>query len=266
MFETVTKPPVTRLKQILDYTERRSVDIARHLGINVKTLYTYGEGTREIPLNAAKELMAFCRLDINLLFNDAPLKRCMTGFPEIDKVVSEIYKSPELAGKTDDECYVDPIAHYYADEYRCCSSTYSDAEGDRHQAVFVDFVEWQTQNILRTKKRYSVNRAIEWQSFCERVSKGQKAQTTLVQANIVSSRKIMVVARIKWLITPEIASWAVGATVETIDFLKLEHDIDSICSHAQPFLLKNKLWTQYLGDPSHESMSQSCPKYQEKLP
>ena len=262
MLQAITTTPVTRLRQILDYTDRGTGAIAEHLGINQKTLYRYAEGTRDMPLGQAGKMMEFCQLDPALLHNNAPLKRRLTGFVEIDAILVEIYSSPEIAGKDKDDVIADPLAHYYPQGYRCCSSTYHDAEPDRYQQVAVDHVEWQSMNVTRKRKRYSVNRAVEWASFCERVAEGQLAETTIVQADVINHNKLMVVARTKWRVESRIHSWTVSNSVETIDHLTLEHSIDDVCAGTHPFLIKTKLWTQYLGNSAHESMSQSCPKYQ----
>ena len=248
---------ITRIEQILRYCNYSRKSIAAHCGITERTLHRYSEGQRLIPFQTAIKMMNYIGMDPNFLHNDAPLKRKLTGFTEVDNILRNIYNAPELARMDEGVCVADPVAEHFTDHYRCCSSTYSDFEVDRHQSVGVDEIEWFETKIGKTKTRYAVDRQTEWASFCERVGGGQKVQTSIVQAQVVNHDKLMVVARSRWISVSTFSAWTTHSEMETIDQLKLTHNLDDICAQTHPFLIRSKLWTQYMGNPSHEMMSES---------
>ena len=75
----------TRLAEAIKVSNRSREQICTKLGIHLNTLGSYINGKRSISLEHAYQIMGYIDLDPALLFSTHPIRRKLTGVPQIDK-------------------------------------------------------------------------------------------------------------------------------------------------------------------------------------
>ena len=222
----------TRLQEVVGYTKRSKKDIAAHLGIDRTTLNNYIDGSRSISLVHAQKLMTYCGLELSLLHNNEPIHTHLTGLQKIDQIILELYNVINLK---DDEC-----AHYFSEDYVCCSKSYD--HHDRDCETSQNGIEWVSVSMGFKSAKYGVSRAVEWESFRKRVDSGQTPTSRILQAEIVNEKKLMVVVEITWSREEEVKDWNLSRTYRSIDFLKFKNTIDNVEACKSPCIIVRKMW------------------------
>ena len=227
-------PTKTRLQQVFDTTHKSRKDVAAHLGIDRSTLSKYIDGTRQISLVQAHALMEYVGLDPSLLHNLDPMITSLTGLARLDAIITDIYANRPVTT-------VDPLAHYFTPDYRCCSHSFL------HDLRLVDqYNAGADFEVIPPGKssleRYGVSRAVEYKTWLARRESGQVPNTKIIQAQLMTRAKVMVIVETTWTQPTETKAWDLSMAYTTIDHLKFKNNFENIEACKSSPQINTKSW------------------------